>query len=88
MALHIQDEEADRLLREFARKRGIGLTAAVKVAVREADAVAEAKKPHRGGTLAERIAPLQAEVREALRRNGVERVDHKALMDDLWGEND
>ncbi len=86
MALHIQDREADRMLREFARKRGIGLTAAVKVAVTEANAIAEAKKPPRAGSLAERIRPLVEEVRA--RRIGVEPVDHKALMDDLWGEND
>jgi antitoxin VapB len=36
MAIHVQDEEADWLVREFARRRGLGITEAIKVAVREA----------------------------------------------------
>lgn len=85
MALHIQDEEADRLLREFARRRGIGLTAAVKVAVTEANENAAAKKERGPGTLAERIRPLIEEVRA--RRVGIEPVDQKAFMDEMWGED-
>lgn len=86
MAIHVQDPEADRLLRDFARKRGIGLTAAIKVAVSEADANADKTKQHRVGTLAERIRPLVEEVRA--RSAGVEPFDEKAFMDDMWGEND
>ncbi len=86
MALHIQDEEADRLLREFARRRGIGLTAAVKVAVIEANASVAAKNERGPGTLAERIQPLIDEIRAA--RVGIEPVDQKAFMDEMWGEDD
>jgi hypothetical protein len=86
VALHIQDEEADRLLREFARRRGIGLTAAVKVAVKEASAIADSMTPHRTGTLAERIAPLQAEVREAMRRKATTPEDLKQFMDEGWDD--
>ena len=41
MAIHVQDPETDRLLREFAKKRQVGLTAAIKLAVREADEAVE-----------------------------------------------
>ncbi|MGQ2906028.1 MAG: type II toxin-antitoxin system VapB family antitoxin [Neoaquamicrobium sediminum] len=36
MAIHINDEEADWLLREFARKRKLKLTDALKAAIQEA----------------------------------------------------
>lgn len=36
MAIHVEDAEADWLLREFARRRGLGITDAIKVAVQEA----------------------------------------------------
>lgn len=34
MAFHVRDKETDTLVRELARKRGVGLTEAVKQAVR------------------------------------------------------
>jgi antitoxin VapB len=34
MAFHIRDAEADALVRELARRKGVGLTEAVKMAVR------------------------------------------------------
>lgn len=37
MAIHVQDEETDWLVRDFAKRRKIGITEAIKVAVREAD---------------------------------------------------
>lgn len=37
MAIHIQSEEVDRLVRDFARRRRMGITEAIKVAIREAD---------------------------------------------------
>lgn len=86
IALHIQDKEADRLLREFARQRGIGLTAALKVAVTEASAHAGAQRRREPGTLAERIRPIIEEIRDL--RAGIEPVDQKAFMDEMWGEND
>jgi antitoxin VapB len=36
MAFHVRDSEADALVRELARKRGVGITEAVKLAAREA----------------------------------------------------
>ena len=35
MAFHVRDEETDTLVRELARREGVGLTEAVKLAVRE-----------------------------------------------------
>ena len=34
MAFHVRDEETDALVRELARRKGVGLTQAVKLAVR------------------------------------------------------
>ena len=36
MAFHVRDPETDRLVRELARKKGIGLTEAIRDAVEEA----------------------------------------------------
>ncbi len=56
MAFHVRDPETDRLVRELAAEEGLGLTEAVKLAVREK---LEAKK--RKPSLMERIRPLQEE---------------------------
>lgn len=50
MALHISDEEADRLVRDLAAQRGLSLTDAIKLAARN-----ELRRP----SLAERIRPIQ-----------------------------
>lgn len=34
MAFHVRDEETDTLVRELAQRKGVGLTEAVKLAVR------------------------------------------------------
>ena len=43
MAFHVRDPEADTLVREFANERSVGLTEAIKVAVREARAARDAE---------------------------------------------
>lgn len=48
MPLHIRDRETEALVRELARKRGVGLTDAVKEAVRNELRREEAKAPLRG----------------------------------------
>lgn len=85
MAIHVQDEETDWLVREFARRRGLGLTAAIKTAVREAS--------QREGAEVEdflaRIKPIQerARVRKpADVTGGRPVVDEKRFMDEMWGE--
>lgn len=74
MALHIRDPEVDRLVRDLAASRKIGLTEAVKMAVRN-----ELTRP----PLAERIRPIQEEVR-SWGRTGL-RAD-KAFYDSLNDE--
>ncbi len=54
MAFHVRDPETDRLVRELAVQEGVGLTEAVKLAVREK---LDAKK--REPSLWEKIRPLQ-----------------------------
>ena len=54
MAIHIRDPEADRLLRDFASKRNLSLTDALKLAVQDAE-----QKP----SLYDRIKPIQDEIR-------------------------
>lgn len=80
MALNIQDEETDWLVREFARKRGVGITAAVRIAILEASA-----NEQRGiDMLQRRIEPVLAQIR--VRKMAVGTID-KEFMDDVGGEN-
>jgi antitoxin VapB len=75
MALHITDEETDRLVRQLARARGVGITQAVRLAVE-----AELRRP----PLRERLKPLLEEVAATAKRNKVEPVkDWKAFYDSL-----
>jgi antitoxin VapB len=57
MAFHIRDPEADSLVRELARREGVGLTEAVKIAVRDRLAQADARPSPR-----EAIRKIQAEL--------------------------
>ena len=80
MAIHVQDPEADRLLREFARKRRVGLTQAIKLAVREADEAVE----RRADDVQRRIEPLVEEVKAAMRKNNMSAEDVRRLVDEGW----
>jgi antitoxin VapB len=84
MAIHVQDKEADRLLRDFAKRRGVGITEAIKVAVRDAE---KSEKESVEG-MRRRIEPILAQIRAA--RNGApfSMEDDKAFMDEMWGETD
>lgn len=83
MAIHVQDEETDRLVREFARRRGVGITAAIRIAVTEATV----GEKHGGEDLRRRIAPILEEIR-AHRKTRYSAAEDKAFMDEMWGEND
>lgn len=83
MALHIQDKETDELVREFARRRGVGITDAVRVAVQEATQGEEMRLED----FKQRIEPVLAKVR-ALKVRPYSAEEDKAFMDDMWGEND
>lgn len=80
MAIHVQDPEADQVLRDFAKRRNLGLTDAIKVAVAEADEAGV----QRVAVFSRRIAPLVAEVREAMNRNGTTTEDLRRFLDDGW----
>jgi antitoxin VapB len=80
MAIHVQDEETDWLVRDFARRRGLGITAAIKTAVLEAIEKEEGMED----ALARKLEPILRQVR-AHRRDGFEGSD-KAFMDEMWGE--
>ncbi len=57
MVLHIRDSETDRLVRELAKKRGLGLTEAVRDAVRH-----ELERDTNKLSLWERTADIRAEI--------------------------
>ena len=78
MPFHIRDPETDALVRRLARETGLGLTEAVKLAVREA-----LDRVTRAIPLRERIAALRAEA-PARSPTGLEA--DKAFFDDLSGE--
>ena len=80
MAIHVQDEETDWLVREFARSRGLGITAAIKTAILEA----RERQLSAGDALAEKLEPIIQQVR-AHRGSGFTE-DDKAFMDEMWGE--
>jgi len=75
VALHIVDKQTDRLVRQLARKRGVGLTEAVKLAV-------EAELQRTPVSLRERLERFLAEL-DATPRTG-QKVD-KAFFDELSG---
>lgn len=82
MALHIQDKETDRLVREFARRRGVGITDAVRVAIEEATRHEEEDVE----ALKRKVEPILAQIRAARKRK-FSPEDDKAFMDEMWGEN-
>lgn len=57
MAFHIRDEATDRAVRALARKLGVGLTEAVKMAAEN-----ELKRQVNEMSLRDRIKPLQAQI--------------------------
>ncbi|MBX3569754.1 MAG: type II toxin-antitoxin system VapB family antitoxin [Rhizobiaceae bacterium] len=80
--MHVQDEETDWLVRDFARRRGLGITAAIKTAVKEASE----RELNAGELLAQKIEPLLKEVRASKGRQFDE--DDKLFLDEMWGEPD
>ncbi len=81
MAIHVQDEEADWLIRDFARRRGVGITAAIKLAVQEASR----HERDNVDELLRRIEPIIAEFRGKI---APQTQSDKEFMDDMWGDSD
>ena len=83
MAFHVRDPKTDALVRELARKRGIGITEAIREAVEQAltaDATAERKS-----SLMERLQPLFDRI-DRMPRTGL--VADKKFFDEMWGQED
>jgi len=78
MAFHVRDRETDALVRELARRRGTGLTEAVKHAV-----VSELKRTRNEPRLHERLQKIASEIAQ-YRRTGL-KAD-KAFFDELSGD--
>lgn len=78
MAIHVQDKEADRMLRDFAKRRGVGITEAIKVAVRDAEK-SETKSLEE---MQRRIEPILAQVRA--HRKGGTFEDAMKFIDENW----
>lgn len=86
MAIHVKDEETDMLVRQLAQMRGIGITAAIKEAAREAIAVdLEQATRQNEVPLQERLKPLLQRL-DKLPRS--ETKADKRYFDKLWGEED
>lgn len=80
MPFHVRDPETDSLVRELARKRNLGLTEAVKIAVHNELARGEPTQP-----MIERIHGIQREI-AGFPQTGL-KAD-KAFFDELSGDDD
>jgi len=80
MAIHVQDEEADWLVREFARRRGLGITEAIKVAVREAGE----REERNFEEYKRRIEPIVKQMRAYRKEGGFEEA--MKFIDENWDD--
>jgi antitoxin VapB len=78
MPFHVRDAETDTLVRRLAHKRHVGLTEAVKIAVRN-----ELKRDEDAIPLQEKLAALRARV---LKRPATGLDADKAFFDELSGD--
>lgn len=80
MAFHVRDQKTDAMVRELARKRQVGLTDAIKLAV-----AAELRRDLEATPALERIRALRAEVS---RRSRTGLKADKGFFDELSGDED
>ncbi|WP_186419478.1 type II toxin-antitoxin system VapB family antitoxin [Bosea sp. CS1GBMeth4] len=84
MALNIKDPETEKAVRQLARRRGLSLTEAVRLAVRselDKDELSEEEK-------ARRVAEGRRRLEALYKKYGIEPTDHsmtKQEMDDAIG---
>lgn len=84
MALNIKDPETEKAVRQLARRRGLSLTEAVRMAVRselDKDELSEEEK-------ARRVAAAMARMEALDRKYGIKPARHsmtKQEMDDIVG---
>jgi len=79
MAIHVQDEETDWLVRDFARRRGVGITTAIKLAIEEATQ----SERNSLELVKRRMEPIWADLRAKKSDNG---HDHRKFVDELWDD--
>ena len=79
MSFHVRDPKTDALVRELARKRGVGLTEAIR------DAVDAELRRVESDTMLDKVHALQAEIAKRP-RSGL-KAD-KAFFDWLSGQED
>lgn len=77
MVLHVKDDKTDWLVREFARRRGLGITEAIRTAIEEATE----REVDDLGSLKRRLEPLVAEVRS--RKHGGFK-EAQAAVEEMW----
>ena len=80
MSFHVRDPKTDAMVRELARKRGIGLTEAIKQAVE-----AELRQADSDPDFMQQVRRIQDEI-ASHGRTGL--VADKAFFDDLSGQGD
>lgn len=79
MPFHVRDEETDTLVRELARREGVGLTEAVKLAVRD-------KLDQKDEAIARKLAAMRAISDEIARLPRTGLKADKAFFDELSGD--
>jgi len=85
MAIHIRDPKTDALVREVARRRGIGMTEAIREVFEEVVKRDQQVARSKADDLRARLKPLLDKL-DAMPRTGL-KAD-KAFFDDLSGEGD
>lgn len=85
MALNLRNPETEKLVREYARERGLGLTEAIHEAVSQAMERGGPSGKTPGEVLRERLKPLYERL-DRYPRTGL-KAD-KAFFDDMWGQGD
>jgi antitoxin VapB len=80
MAFHVRDPETDELVRKLAKKKGKGITDAIREAVKH-----ELEREEPKLSLWERTADIRARLNANADPNF---TPDKAFFDDLWGQGD
>jgi len=86
MGIHIQDEETARVVREFAARRGLDVTAAIRAAIAEAEAA-----PVVSGSPVQGVEGVLVRARARRKELGIPddaAFDLKAFRDEMWSDSE
>jgi hypothetical protein len=86
MGIHIQDEETARVVREFAARRGLDVTAAIRAAIAEAEAATATAAADGSGQGIEAVLARARARRKQLGIPPEAAFDLKAFRDEMWSE--